>query len=100
MEGFPEGKQEALEAGKRALDSLYKARKHISVAEGLGIWDILGGGSFVSFFKHYKIDRARQALDRARWDLMRFSEELKDLNVNLEIDIGLFILRHENKTGG
>ena len=89
MDFFKE-RLEAIEAGERALESLYEARKHISAAKGFGIWDILGGGSFVSFFKHYKIDRARKALERARWDIMEFSKELRDLNVDLEIDIGLF----------
>ena len=84
-------RQEAIDAGERALLSLREARSQLSGARGLGIWDILGGGSFVSLFKHMKIDRARQAIDRARYDLQRFSRELQDIRMDLDIDIGGFL---------
>ena len=42
-------------------------------------------------FKHIKIDRARQAIDRARYDLQRFSRELQDLRMDIDIDIGGFL---------
>lgn len=84
-------RQEAIDAGERALLSLREARSHLAGARGLGVWDILGGGSFVSLFKHMKIDRARQAIDRARYDLQRFSRELSDIRMNLDIDIGGFL---------
>lgn len=84
-------KNEAREAGFRALDSLREARSYISSAKGFGLWDILGGGTFVTFFKHMKINKARQAIDRARYDLMDFSRELKDIRTDLDIDIGDFL---------
>lgn len=84
-------RQEAIDAGERALLSLREARSQLAGARGLGVWDILGGGSFVSLFKHMKIDRARQAIDRARYDLQRFSRELSDIRMNLDIDIGGFL---------
>lgn len=91
MSDLIQEKREAREAGERALDSLLEARRQISGAKGFGIWDILGGGSFVSFFKHMKIDRARQALDRARYDLREFCRELRDVEMDLDIDIGDFL---------
>lgn len=80
-------RQQALDAGYRALESLREARAQIGDARGLGIWDLLGGRQFVSFFKHMKIARAREAIDRARYDLDYFCGELRDINVNLNINI-------------
>lgn len=84
-------REEAIEAGERALRSLKEARSHISGAKGFGIWDILGGGSFVSLAKHYKISRAKDAIYRARTDLQSFSRELRDIQMDLDINIGDFL---------
>ncbi len=91
MNDLQREREEAIEAGERALDSLREARSYISSAKGFGLWDILGGGSFVTLFKHMKIDKARQAIDRARYDLQDFSRELRDIRTNLDIDIGDFL---------
>ncbi len=91
MNDLQREREEAIEAGERALDSLREARSYISSAKGFGLWDILGGGSFVTLFKHLKIDKARQAIDRARYDLQDFSRELRDIRANLDIDIGDFL---------
>lgn len=88
---FIREKQEAIEAGERALHSLREARNQISGAKGFGLWDIFGGGMFVSLAKHYKIDKARDAINRARYDLQAFSRELRDVEMNLDINIGNFL---------
>lgn len=84
-------RQEALDAGYRALNSLREAQRQLSTAKGLGWWDLLGGGSFVSLLKHFKIDNARQALSNARYDLQVFSRELRDLSYVPDIDVGCFL---------
>ena len=84
-------KQEAIEAGERALQSLREARNQISGAKGFGLWDLFGGGMFVSLAKHYKISRAREAINRAQYDLRVFSRELRDVETNLDINIGDFL---------
>ncbi|MBP5163366.1 MAG: hypothetical protein ILP16_10390 [Spirochaetales bacterium] len=84
-------KQEAIEAGQRALSSLREAREHISTAKGFGLWDLFGGGGFVSLAKHYKIGRAKDAIERAKYDLQVFSRELRDVEMNLDINIGDFL---------
>ena len=88
---YDKERQEAVEAGERALQSLKEARSHISGAKGFGVWDSLGGGTFVSLAKHYKISRARDAIYRARSDLQNFSRELRDVQMNLDINIGDFL---------
>lgn len=84
-------KQEALDAGYRALRSLKEARRQLSGAKGLGWWDLLGGGTFVSIAKHFKINNAKNALSNARYDLQVFSRELRDLSFVPSIDIGDFL---------
>lgn len=89
---YDKEKQEARDAGYRALASLREARSYISSAKGFGIWDILGGGTLISAVKHLKIDKARRALDNARYDLQDFSRELKDIRMSTDIDIGDFLM--------
>lgn len=84
-------KEEAIRAGERALLSLREAKQQIGVARGFGIWDLLGGRTFVSIAKHFKIDRARDSLNRAKYDLQVFARELQDIQMNLNIDIGGFL---------
>lgn len=84
-------KHEAYNAGQKALYSLKEAQREISGAKGFGLWDLLGGGSFVSLAKHFKINRAKDALNRARYDLLSFSKELQDISYNLDIDISDFL---------
>lgn len=79
--------QEAIWAGQRALDSLHYAREQLSAARGFGIWDLLGGKSFVSVLKHVKISRAREAMAQAKYDLQAFDRELGDISMNITIDI-------------
>lgn len=88
---YDKEREEAIEAGERALVSLKEARNHISGAKGLGIWDILGGGTFVSLAKHYKISRAKDAIYRAKDDLQDFCRELRDVQMDLDVDIGGFL---------
>ena len=46
---------------------------------------------FVSLAKHYKISRAREAINRAQYDLRVFSRELRDVETDLDINIGDFL---------
>ena len=88
---YSKEKEEAIQAGQMALRSLREAQRHISSAKGLGIWDILGGGTFVSIAKHFKVSRAREAIERAKYDLQVFSKELRDVQMDLNINIGDFL---------
>ena len=40
--------QEAVQAGERALQSLYTAKEQLNSAKNWGIFDMLGGGLFAS----------------------------------------------------
>lgn len=86
-------RQEAIEAGYRALDSLREAYMKLDSARGWGVYDILGGGLISSLIKHGKMDKAQDCLQDAKRDLKRFEIELQDLNnfENINLDTRDFL---------
>ena len=86
-------KREAIEAGRRALNSLSAAKENLNSAKNWGLVDMFGGGFFSTMLKHSKMDHAKQNMDQAKYDLRNFSRELNDVNMacNLHIDTGNFL---------
>ena len=80
-------KREAIEAGNRALRSLREAQNNLNSAKNWGIWDMFGGGFISTMAKHSKMDRAKQNMEQARYDLKNFSRELNDVNIACHLDI-------------
>ena len=79
---------EAIEAGRKALQALDEAVEKLGSAKRWGIWDIVGGGLVSSLVKHSRIDDARELLQQARNELESFSDELDDIQENLpEFDL-------------
>lgn len=85
--------KEAIDAGERALSSLYLAQERLDSARSWGIFDMLGGGFFASMIKHSKIDDAISYMEDAKYNLQRFQKELQDVTVSadLTIEIGSFL---------
>ena len=79
-------KREAIEAERRALNSLQTAKENLNSAKNWGLVDMFGGGFFTTMLKHSK-------MDQAKYDLRNFSRELNDVNMacNLNIDTGDFL---------
>ena len=86
-------KQEAIDAGERALRSLNAAKENLSSAGNWGLVDMLGGGFFTTMMKRSKMDQAQEQMDQAKYDLQNFSRELRDVTMNcdLNIEIGNFL---------
>ena len=86
-------KREAIEAGRRALNSLSAAKENLNSAKNWGLVDMFGGGFFSTMLKHSKMDHAKQNMDQAKYDLRNFSRELNDVNMacDLHIDTGDFL---------
>ena len=86
-------KQEAIDAGERALRSLNAAKENLNSAGNWGIVDMLGGGFFTTMMKRSKMDQAQEQMDQAKYDLQNFSRELQDVTMNcdLNIEIGNFL---------
>ena len=84
-------RQEAIDAGERALDSLYGVRKDLESAGNWGLLDMFGGGMFTTFVKHSKMNDAQRYMERAKRDLAAFSRELADVSETLNINSGDFL---------
>ena len=70
---------EALAAANVALAHLDDALGALQAAQGLGTWDMLGGGVLVSMAKHSRLDEAHARLYEAQHALERFHRELSDV---------------------
>ena len=84
-------RQEAIDAGERALDSLYGVRKELESAGNWGLLDMFGGGMFTTFVKHSKMNDAQRYMEPAKRDLAAFSRELADVSETLNINSGDFL---------
>lgn len=87
---FEKEKKEAMEAGNRALHSLREAQTNLDSARNWGLWDMFGGGTITSLIKSSRMDRAKQNMEQAKYDLRSFSKELNDVSMvsNLNIETG------------
>lgn len=85
--------QEAVNAGRQALRSLYSARERLGSARNWGIFDMLGGGLLSDLAKRSKMNEAAELIDQAKKDLQAFQRELKDVKVSLDLrmEIGGFL---------
>ena len=79
--------EEAIAAGNDALRSLERAESHLSSAEGMGTWDMIGGGTFVTLAKHSRIDSAKDESRSAQRRLRKFREELADADSRLHVSL-------------
>lgn len=93
MQDFEKEKQEALQAGERALTSLRSAREELRSAGNWGLLDLFGGGMISGLVKHGKMDNAKRYMEQAKFDLQNFSRELQDVNMahSLNLNVGDFL---------
>lgn len=86
-------KEEAINAGNKALDSLYIARDYLDKAKSWGIYDIFAGGFISSMIKHNRMKDAKLYIEDAKRDLMVFQKELRDLRDinNIDLETGDFL---------
>lgn len=85
--------REAVISGEKALVSLKDAKRYLDSARSWGVVDIFGGDLFSGLMKHSNIDKASQAMDRAKHDLRDFQQELHDVHdlPDMHIDMGDFM---------
>jgi len=76
---------EAISAGKLAVNSLDAALNSLSSAKGWGTWDLLGGGLISDLAKHSHIDDAMKEVESAHYYLRKFKSELADVKINYDI---------------
>lgn len=78
---------EAIIAGKQALNSMKMARESLKSAGNWGIADLLGGGFIVDMIKHSRLDEAAKRLEEAKRQMRRFQKELKDVELPCEVHV-------------
>lgn len=85
--------REAVISGEKALVSLKDAKRYLDSARSWGVVDIFGGDLFSGLMKHSNIDKASQAMDRAKHDLRDFQQELHDIHdlPDMHIDMDDFM---------
>ena len=93
MYDYEKEKREAVNAGRRALNSLQAAQKELESAKNWGLVDMFGGVFLSSMMKRGKMSNAQNYMDQARYDLQSFSKELRDLErlVDLHINTDDFL---------
>lgn len=82
---YEKERQEAIDAGRKALYSLRQAKAELSRAKNWGIVDILGGGFVTDLIKHSKMNKAQNCMEQAKRDLQSFSKELSDVSSNIDL---------------
>ncbi len=88
MDGnFEREKQEAITAGRKALNSLYAAKGQLDSARNWGVVDLLGGSLISGLVKHSKMGNAQGYIEEAKRDLQKFSRELRDVNMSSNLNI-------------
>ncbi|MDG0873461.1 hypothetical protein L5D93_13645 [Paenibacillus thiaminolyticus] len=70
---------EAIQAGREALHALKRAEEQFRSARNWGRYDMLGGGTIVTYLKHNRYDDAKAELHNANHRLRRFGRELEDV---------------------
>lgn len=90
---FEKERNEAIDAGERALSSLRAARGKLQSAGNWGLLDLFGGGMISGLVKHSKMGNAQNYMEEAKYNLQSFSRELQDVNMthNLNLNVGDFL---------
>ncbi len=81
--------QEAIAAGDAARNELQFVVDSLKSADGWGTWDILGGGLLATAAKHSEIDKAKEYAQNTKIALMKFQNELADVDLAMDIDINI-----------
>ncbi|AGN24472.1 hypothetical protein K210_04335 [Erysipelothrix rhusiopathiae SY1027] len=79
--------REAISAGEQLLYQLEQSRAQLKKASDWGLFDMFGGGMFVTMIKHNRINEAKQHMNDAQFLLQRFSKELRDVHGTFD-DLG------------
>lgn len=78
---------EAYDVGCSALCEIQQILAELDDAEGLGMWDIFGGGLLTDIAKHESIDNAQAMVEQLQLTLRRFRTEVADVSMDVDIDL-------------
>ena len=78
---------EAIVAGKAAMNAMREASDSLTSAENWGALDMLGGGLLTTAVKHSRVDDADTAIHTAQRHLRKFASEINDLGEHYDVNI-------------
>ena len=81
--------QEAIRAGREALDTSDAILVSLGSAENWGTWDLIGGGLMTDMIKHSKLDEAQNQVTTLQETLRRFKTELADIEIQADLQVGV-----------
>lgn len=81
--------QEAIRAGREALDTSDAILLSLGSAENWGTWDLIGGGLMTDMIKHSKLDEAQNQVTVLQEKLRRFKTELADIEIQADLQVGI-----------
>ncbi|MDF2883551.1 MAG: hypothetical protein K0R54_4108 [Clostridiaceae bacterium] len=81
--------KEAIASGETVQIELGRVINSLESAEGWGTWDIVGGGLLATAAKHSHIDEAKEYAHHTKIALIRFQNELSDVDLTMNIDINI-----------
>lgn len=80
---------EAISAGNKAKSIADAVLGELDDAEGLGTWDLLGGGLISDLAKHSSLDDAQEKIEQLQVQLRRFKTELADVTVHADMQVNI-----------
>ena len=79
---------EAILAGKQALNTVNEVLDSLDDAEGWATWDTFGGGGFLTdMMKHDHLDDAQAQINQLQVELRNLKTELADVEVHADIQV-------------
>lgn len=81
--------EEAIAAGKSALNKAYEVQKSLSSADSWAVYDVFGGGLISDAMKYSRLDDATRQIQEMQAHLSKFKTELSDVNINTEITVDI-----------
>ncbi len=81
--------EEAITAGTAALRKANDVVTSLKHAEGLGLFDVLGGGFLADMAKHETLDEAQKNVEELQVCLQRFNKELSDVALRADLKVSV-----------
>ncbi len=81
--------EQAIIAGHETLAAANATCDRLEHADGLAIWDLVGGGVLVDMIKHETLDQAQEQVQQLQSCLRRFRTELADVRMNADLQVNL-----------
>ncbi|MBQ9846010.1 MAG: hypothetical protein IJO54_08030 [Oscillospiraceae bacterium] len=78
---------EAIVAGRKALDKAMQAEKSLNSADSWAMFDVFGGGFVADAMKYSRMDSAQNTIYEMQSELGRFKTELADVDIHTDIDM-------------